>query len=1218
MAAAFTLALAFGVIPLAFAQTGNTTDGATSLTATEAGIKPQAVQPAKAFMDPPEQLNKPSEVDGTNWMSAIPGERRITEYNVPYAHDSATKNISGERVLFMGTWKGVTSLTKSFGKKYAQTQLLTVPEQLNSGVRVLDVRMNNVGPTRQVEMPPSAMDLNLGPAFKDDGENLWIAHGRKEFGTFYAMNADQSIVSVAQVLGEVKQFLTDHPTETITILFTVESQEYSKVHDKCFYRLRDHLQKLADEKNPSTGKPYLYREEGHGFFDMYTHIPQLKDCRGQLVIEYDSEEGAEGIIGGMFGMGGIGYMMPGDVKTMREPGNNSVDANKKIMNLCRFMRNEENWHPISRSVTPHLDYYYFMSLATHTEDTWDYIEGLNTPLDMAKEINEEFFDKEDAFFKQNGIYFGWVKMDGIKAKYAERIWRSNFTGDDYLDFCTVTVKSGLDGSPYPDQQYTVVKGTPITLPECLYDYDPKTDGKFGGWRLQDSLGSRYTEQPGETVTVDSDMTVTALWDKEVKDEVMVRLVPGGDDVALPDGYVLGGDSTCLFKAPFDQKFGNLGLDQTSRSGYTLDGWYTSRGVKMTDERRLKDDVFDIENGEYATIEDGDFTYRLITLTARWSKHPMRAPEYSWADDLSTCTATRHCTQEGCTECTETETVSAAQEVVTPPGCKNKGQTIYTAEFENPAFTTQKKERYPANLGHSWQDPTYEWSADNGTVTATRICARENAHQESEIVETTSEVTKQPTDDEEGETTYTATFQNEAFATQAKTVANIPALGHEHEWGEPTYTWSDDGSIVVAKRVCSKNSSHIEQESVPALRKTTREASCKETGTYTRTANFENEAFETQTRDFEEPKLDCEVLRISVIENVVEPTCTEMGSQDAVFYCLVCGGEWERTEMRTPALGHRWGAWSQTKAPTCSAAGLEERICKNDASHKETREVAADPDAHAWGAWKVTKAATCEAAGLEQRTCAHDASHVEKRAVKATGHKWGAWQTVKKPTALNKGEKRRVCKNNSAHVQKKQIKATGVSGVLLARMVAKGNGFTLSWTKVTGAEGYDVFFSPCSSADKTNVLKKAKTIKGNTTLSWSKTGLKKGVAYTASVRAWAKKGGKKQYVMSSTQVHAYAGNAGDGRTNAKKVTAQKAKVTLRTGKSFKIKASVVGAVRGKPLMSNEHAVRLRYLSSNAKVAKVNKSGKVTAKAKGSCKIYAYAHNGVRTAVSVTVR
>ncbi len=49
--------------------------------------------------------------------------------------------------------------------------------------------------------------------------------------------------------------------------------------------------------------------------------------------------------------------------------------------------------------------------------------------------------------------------------------------------------------------------------------------------------------------------------------------------------------------------------------------------------------------------------------------------------------------------------------------------------------------------------------------------------------------------------------------------------------------------------------------------------------------------------------------------------------------------------------------------------------------------------HDWGDWKVTKAPTCEEAGTEERVCKDDPSHTETRSVSATGHKWAEEWTI---------------------------------------------------------------------------------------------------------------------------------------------------------------------------------------------------------------------------------
>ena len=77
--------------------------------------------------------------------------------------------------------------------------------------------------------------------------------------------------------------------------------------------------------------------------------------------------------------------------------------------------------------------------------------------------------------------------------------------------------------------------------------------------------------------------------------------------------------------------------------------------------------------------------------------------------------------------------------------------------------------------HEWNDPEYEWSDDNLTVTATRVCKCGADHIETETVAATMALSKGPTETAKGETLFTAAFANEAFGTVTKAAADIPAL-----------------------------------------------------------------------------------------------------------------------------------------------------------------------------------------------------------------------------------------------------------------------------------------------------------------------------------------------------------------------------------------------------------------------------------------------------------
>ena len=107
---------------------------------------------------------------------------------------------------------------------------------------------------------------------------------------------------------------------------------------------------------------------------------------------------------------------------------------------------------------------------------------------------------------------------------------------------------------------------------------------------------------------------------------------------------------------------------------------------------------------------------------------------------------------------------------TPATCTKAGKSVYTAAFENEAFEAQKRTVALGVLGHDWGAPEYSWNEKSGNwyCTAKRVCRRDASHVEEETVKAAYKVTTPATTEEEGEGTYTATFENEAFETQTKT------------------------------------------------------------------------------------------------------------------------------------------------------------------------------------------------------------------------------------------------------------------------------------------------------------------------------------------------------------------------------------------------------------------------------------------------------------------
>ena len=129
---------------------------------------------------------------------------------------------------------------------------------------------------------------------------------------------------------------------------------------------------------------------------------------------------------------------------------------------------------------------------------------------------------------------------------------------------------------------------------------------------------------------------------------------------------------------------------------------------------------------------------------------------------------------------------------------------------------------------------------------------------------------------------------------------------QHQWGEPTYTWTKDNSAVTAVRTCVYEPKHRQTERVKTTSATTIAPACETVGTLEYRADFANPGFPPQTKTFD-----------------------------------------------IPATGHSWGEPAYTWAEDNSAVTAT-RTCVNDATHVETETVNTLPE--------VTVPATEEAVG----------------------------------------------------------------------------------------------------------------------------------------------------------------------------------------------------------------------------------------------------------------
>ena len=275
---------------------------------------------------------------------------------------------------------------------------------------------------------------------------------------------------------------------------------------------------------------------------------------------------------------------------------------------------------------------------------------------------------------------------------------------------------------------------------------------------------------------------------------------------------------------------------------------------------------------------------------------------------------------------------------------------------------------------------------------------------------------------------------------------------------------------------------------------------------------------------------------------------------------------------------QWQMVTKTE-PTCTEDAqyvMECKIHNHTYSYSSYYEEKGKAYGHAFSTWKVTKEATCASEGSEERACAR-CKEVEKRTIPATGeHSYDSWKTTRESTVLNMGQQERICsvckKKETKSIAK--LKATislNVSGTIPLKTKQT---FT---PKVTMGKGDKVVSWKSSnkkvaSVDKNGKVKGLKAGKTATITVQLASGLKK--SFKVKVQ-------KKNVATKSLKVV----NVSTG----KKVSS---KVSLKCKQTLKLAATV------SPITSKE---KVKYSSSNKKVASVSSKGVIKAKKKGKATI-----------------
>ena len=415
----------------------------------------------------------------------------------------------------------------------------------------------------------------------------------------------------------------------------------------------------------------------------------------------------------------------------------------------------------------------------------------------------------------------------------------------------------------------------------------------------------------------------------------------------------------------------------------------------------------------AVFTDKDFEAQTTEKTVPALNHDYTNAEisYIWSANYDSCTASRNCVRTTCTHA-DTENATITINVINAT-CTEDGKTVYTATFKNTAFAEQTEEVTIGQTGHAYGEVNYVWSGDNSECTATRVCANNTAHVETETVKSTSETTD-ATCTETGKTVYKAVFENTVFAEQTKEVT-IAASGHVY--GKAAYDWNvaEDGTVTcIANKACEKCDAETtgnvvtENALIYEDESESKAATCVESGQKVYLAVF-SEAFENQKHTVEIDAIGHAYGEISYIwdetdkENI---TCT--ASRSCTRTTCNAGIE---NHVETENVAVIVNVTDEAQCLTNGAATYISEEFVNTAFAKQTKDVVLTALGHDL-VYEGGTAATCLEEGTHAGAYCSRCDYTEGGGViQALGHSWGKETIIKVATCLEAGEKQYTCTRN---------------------------------------------------------------------------------------------------------------------------------------------------------------------------------------------------------------
>ena len=377
-------------------------------------------------------------------------------------------------------------------------------------------------------------------------------------------------------------------------------------------------------------------------------------------------------------------------------------------------------------------------------------------------------------------------------------------------------------------------------------------------------------------------------------------------------------------------------------------------------------------------------------------------EYNWTllANAWYCNGTATCSRD-CSQKTVTGQAAGVKDAAASvvPTCTETGKDVYTATFANTTIFNAPpvKEVVIDATDHAWNDPTYSWSEDHTSCTATRTCKNSES---CTVTETDSDIKVDTTDATcvvDGKTVYTAQFNGDGMGSDEK-VVTIKAIGHTLTFhDEEVATCTETGKETYwSCSVCNKNYQGESEDAVKMQSETSAVA-------------------------------DSDLIITKAAHNMTytaakERTCQINGNLE-FWYCSACGIYYKDANgdepyvddngevvtsaefVTLPASDHKFVA-GEVVAPTCKAQGYTVYTCGNAwcdvaGGKVENRDYTEMVDHKYEGEWIERTPASCTAEGEEYRVCIYGCGTEEKQSIDKLSHSMTEVE-AKAPTCLEAG------------------------------------------------------------------------------------------------------------------------------------------------------------------------------------------------------------------------